>query len=152
MPRLFISSVFIFALAVFARAADIVSNGDWHEVITAADLVGGAGSDLPNEVESIVGVTTLTITSAPGAWSVVARRSSIDWHGDLEVSVKRVSDGNGIGSIIGGEAFLELTGSDVELFSGSDDRSDISLQLKLTGLSINVPPDTYLSSIVFTVQ
>lgn len=151
MRSVFRSAVLAIGLAVAANAADIVSSGDWYETITAANLSAGAGSDLVAQIESVSGVTTLTISNAPGAWSLVARRSSTTWHADLAVSVKRVSDGSGSGSIAGGAAYVELTGSDIEIFTGTEDRSDISLQLKLTGLSKDVAPDTYASSIIFTV-
>lgn len=151
MRPIILITTFALCLAATAKAGDLVSSGDWSETITAANLASGAGSDLTPQIESVSGVTTLTITNAPGAWSIVARRSSTTWHADLAVSVKRVSDGSGTGTITGGSAYLELSGSDVEIFTGSDDRSDISLQLKLTGLSKDVAPDTYISSIVFTV-
>lgn len=140
----------LLALPGLAQGADLTSIGDWVESITAANLVSGAGSDVQSQFESVSGVTSLTISNAPGAWTLRVRGSG--GHGDVTVLVKRTSGGSGSGSISGGTAYQELTGSDAELFSGTDARSGIPLQFKLTGLSRNVAPATYLSSIIFTVQ
>ncbi|MEI9894764.1 MAG: hypothetical protein WDN28_12975 [Chthoniobacter sp.] len=140
------------ALAGLAQGADLTSSGDWIQTITAAHLSSGAGSDLQAQFESVSGVTTLTVANASGAWSLRARRSGGQGHPDVTVYVKRTSGGGGSGSISGGTAYMELTTSDAEIFSGSEARSGISLQFKLTGLSRKVSPATYLSSIIFTVQ
>ncbi len=140
------------ALGGLARGADLIASGSWNENITAANLVSGAGSDLAPQFESIPGVTTLTISNAPGSWTLRVRLSGSGGHGDVTVLVKRTSDGTGSGSIADGSAYLALTGSDTTLFSGSEARSNISLQFKLTGLSRSVSPGTYLSSIIFTVS
>lgn len=145
----------LFALLLLhteSRAADLTSMGDWTETLTASSLSSGAGSDLPNQLESVAGVTTLTITNAPGAWKIRARRNSSEWNSNLALFVKRTSAGSGSGSISGGEGYVEITGSDSEIFAGSESRSSISLQFKLTGLASNVAAETYLSSIIFTVQ
>jgi hypothetical protein len=125
--------------------------GDWTETLTASHLAAGAGSDLSNQLESIAGVTTLTISDAPGDWKIRARRSSSRWNDNFALFVKRTSAGSGSGSISGAESYVEITGNDVEILAGSEDRSSISLQFKLTGLASNVAAATYLSSIIFTV-
>jgi len=133
-------------------AADLISSGDWAETINASKLVSGAGSNLQSQLQSLAGVTTLTISNVSGAWTLRARRSGGSWHGDVTLFVKRTSAGSGSGSVSGGDAFVELTGSDVEIFSGSDARSNVALQFKLTGLSVGISPANYLSSVIFTVQ
>ena len=142
----------VLALSGSVRSADITTIGDWVTTVTAANLVAGAGSDLQAQFESISGVTTLTIFNTAEAWSLRARRSGNQWDGAVTVYVKRTSNGSGSGNISGGNAYVELTGTDGEIFSGSGNRSAISLQFKLTGLSKTVSPATYLSSIIFTVQ
>jgi hypothetical protein len=141
----------LLALTGLAHGADLTSRGDWVESITAANLVSGAGSDLQSQFESVAGVTTLTISTAPGAWTLRVRLGGSGGHGDVTVYVKRTSAGSGSGSISGGTAYMALTGSDAELFSGTENRGNVSLQFKLTGLSRTVSPATYLSSIIFTV-
>ena len=145
-------TLFVLALSGASQSADLTSGGDWVASVTAANLVSGAGSDLQAQFESVSGVTTLTITNVSGAWSLRARRSGSQWHGDVTAYVKRTSDGSGSGSISGGTAYVALASTDTEIFSGSGARGSISLQFKLTGLSKTVSPATYLSSIIFTVQ
>ncbi|MGB8169940.1 MAG: hypothetical protein WCF18_20725 [Chthoniobacteraceae bacterium] len=140
------------ALSGASRAADLTSSGDWVTTIAASNLVSGAGSDLQAQFESFSGVTTLTISNISGAWSLRARRAGANGHPDVAVSLKRTSGGSGSGDISGGTAYVELTNSDVEIFTGSEARSGVALQFKLTGLSHKVAPATYFSSIIFTVQ
>lgn len=143
------------ALLLFTNAghaADLTALGNWTETLTASNLAAGAGSDLQNQLVSVAGVSTITISDAPGAWVVRARRSSSQWNDSFSLFVKRTSSGSGSGSISGAEAYVEITGSDAEIFSGSESRSSISLQFKLTGLATNVSAATYLSSIIFTVH
>jgi hypothetical protein len=140
------------AFATLAHGADLTSMGDWTQSITAADLVSGAGTDLKPQFESAAGVTTLTVSNSPGPWTVSVKHSGNGGHGDVTVYVKRVSGGSGTGTIEGGTAYQALTGADVDLFTGTEARNGISLQFKLTGLSRDVPPANYLSTIVFTVR
>ncbi len=129
-----------------------MASGDWTQKLNAGHLVSGAGSNLPTQVQSLAGATILSISNAPGAWTVRVRRAGGPWHGNVTLFVKRTSAGAGSGSVSGGDGFVEVTGSDTVLFSGSGARSNIALQFKLTGLSAGISPANYLSSIVFTVQ
>ena len=65
--------------------------------------------------------------------------------------VQRTSDGSGSGSIAGGTSYQEVTDTDVKLFWGQNNRSGIDLQLQLTGVSIQVAPDTYTTTVYYTV-
>ena len=143
------------ALLLFSnasQAADVTALGNWTETLTAGDLSAGAGSDLQNQLVSVAGVTIIDISDAPGAWVLRARRSSSQWNDSFALFVKRTSSGTGSGSISGAEGYVEITGSDAEIFSGSESRSGISLQFKLTGLATNVSAASYLSSIIFSVH
>jgi hypothetical protein len=134
-----------------AAGADLTSSGDWLESVNASNLIAGAGSDL-QPLQSMAGVTILNVGNAPGNWRVKARRSAGQWNGNITVWVRRTSDGSGSGTIGGGTTFVELGATDVDLFSGTLNRGNISLQFKVTGLNRTVPPDTYTSSIIFSVQ
>lgn len=132
-------------------AADLIATGGWTETVDASDLSGGAGTDLNGVYESGPGATTLTVSAAPGTWRIRARRVEVSWDSRLTVWVKRVSDGSGSGTIAGGSSYVQLGTTDTEIFSGTEDRNNISLQYKVTGLSKNIQPGTYLTDIVFTV-
>ena len=148
--RQIITSLTLLPLAV--HAVDLTSTGDWSDSANASNLVSGAGTDLPDNAESISGVTILSVSNTSGSWRVTARRSSSTWDSHLALYVKRTSAGSGSGSISGGDSYVEITGSDSDVFTGSAARSGISVQYKLTGLAHHIPPATYLSSLTFTVQ
>jgi hypothetical protein len=138
-------------LVVEASAVDISSSGDWTRTITAADLTGGAGSDLNSQYDSPVGITALNISNVSGTWHVNVRRDTTVWPAGLHVWVRRTSDGTGTGSISGGAGYVEITTLDTEIFSGTEARDNVALQFRVTGLSKTVTPDTYVSSVIYTV-
>ena len=137
-----------------AQAADLSSIGSWSQTLTASHLTAGAGSDLQNQTESVAGVTILTVSNAPGDWTLRARlgNGGGNWSGNFALFVKRTSAGSGSGSVSGAESYVEITSTDTAIFSGSEDRNNLSLQFTLPGLASNVSAATYLSSIIFTVQ
>ena len=141
---------FLFALlfAGSSFAADLTSSGSWFKLLSASDLTAGAGSGLPTNLESVSGVTVLNL-SAVGPWEVKARKGNGLPNG-VTLWVRRTSAGTGSGTVEGGEAFVELGSSDSSIFSGSGDRSNISIQYKVTGLSVAVAPGSYTSPIIFT--
>ena len=138
-------------LAVSTLTAEISGSGDWNTVVNAADLTGGAGSDLRSEIVSASGATILNINTA-GNWSVSARRSADNWPPGAILWVRRSSNGTGAGTIGGGDAYVPVGDSETELFSGSDARSSIAIQFKLTGVSTKITPGTYASLLTFLVH
>jgi len=136
-----------------AWAADITVSGEWIRTVTASDLTAGAGSDLVSEQTSSAGTVTLALTATGGgAWRIKVRHAPSPWNGNLTLWVRRTSDGTGAGSLSGGSGYVQLTALDTDFFSGAGDRSNISLQYKLSGLSKTVSPDTYQSAVVFTIE
>lgn len=133
-----------------APAADLVALGHWSEDINAQDLISGAGSGLQNP-ESTAGIITLSISNPLVTYRVRARLSSGSWNGNVGLWIKRASAGSGLGTITGGTSYVQLTNSDTEIFSGTLDRSSVSLQLKTTGLTTAVSSGTYQSPVIFTV-
>jgi hypothetical protein len=144
--------LFPLALVVATQGADVSSSGNWAEVIDASDLVAGAGSDLTSQYESSSGTTTLTISNATGAsWRILARSSDGTWQANFVLSVRRISDGSGLGAVTGGSSYNQLSTLDTEICSGTGDRSNITVQYRLTGMSKNISPTTYSSGITFTL-
>lgn len=157
-PR-FYCSLFACALLLVATGdfseAELTINvtGNWSETIDASDLQAGAGSDLKSTYESAADAGLLTISdTAGGAWRVDVRRSDTTWHTNFTLSVKRTGDGTGGGSISSGAAYQAIGLSDAAFFSGAGDRSGIPLQFKLEGMSLQVPPATYSTTITYTVS
>jgi hypothetical protein len=140
------------ALTSMVNATDLTSSGDWVETLNATNLSTGAGSDLPACLQSISGITTLSVSNVTGSWRVTARSNVSTWDSHLTLYVRRTSAGIGSGTITGGDAYVAITSTDSDFFSGSNARSSISVQYKLAGLAHNLSPATYLSSLTFTVQ
>lgn len=133
----------------------IDSSGDWYHVISEADVAGPAGSSLSPSYDSSSQAAVLNVTAtADRTWRVDVQKSDIAWHPSLKVWVRRTGEGVGIppvAPVTGGETFLPLTEVDQFLFSGRGTRQMVSLQYRLTGVSIAIPPGTYSTSILFTV-
>ncbi|MFC2078159.1 hypothetical protein ACFLTM_05055 [Candidatus Bipolaricaulota bacterium] len=131
----------------------IIAGGDWSVTISTADLLGGAGTDLQGTYESPSNQVLLSVGGTTGptdTWRVDVRRSDATWHEDVHLSILRTGDGAG-GSVSGGLESLEILGTDTTFLSGSDDVTGIPCQLILTGISIQVPPGAYGTTVVFTV-
>ncbi len=149
---------FILLLLFFPHSAygiAITAAGSWTETINSSDLASGAGSNLSNNYESSSNATTLEIENCSGDgdnWRVYVRRSNVNWHNDLHIYVQRKTDGDGGGSISGGDSYHVITDSDTQFFSGAGNRSNIKLQYKLSGMSISVPPNAYSATITYTVS
>ena len=136
------------------QALDITVTGSWSRTIDALDLQSGAGSDLNSSYESAADAVSINISATTGAsdaWRVDVRKTDTNWHNNFYLYVQRTSDGTGSGSISGGGSYQEITDTDQSFFSGSGDRSDIDFQLKLTGVSLQISPDTYTTTIYYTV-
>jgi hypothetical protein len=143
----------ILEIMTVSLALDISLDGIWSLTIDSSDLVSGAGSDLVTQYESASDQVLLEISNSAGGgdlWRVDVSRSDISWNGDLTISCKRTSSGSG-GSVSGGLSYQDITGSDQEFFTGSDDVVDISIQYLLDGVSITIPPDLYSTTVVYTV-
>ncbi len=132
-------------------AISITVTGSWSETIDASDLQAGAGSDLVSTYESAADAVSISISDPSGNWTIDVKKIDTNWHSNLHLNVKRTSDGTGPGSISGGDAYQEITDIDQNFFSGNGDRSNVNVQLKLTGISIQVAPDTYSTTVYYTV-
>ena len=144
----------ILAVAGPARAVGISIQGHWTLRPQAADLLPGPGLNLPSTYESDPGDLTIVVYGAAGntgPWRVEVRRDDASWDSHLTLWARRVGDGMGFGQVAGGQAYQPITGVDGAFFSGAGDRSSITLQFKLTGLSALVPAGTYAANLFFTV-
>lgn len=137
-----------------ASAVDIYAAGGWTFVIDSSYLVGGAGSDLMKSFESKLDATVINITSTGGsgdAWQVQVRKSGVSKLHGVTLYVKRTGDGSGSGTVSGGSSYVAVETSDTDFFEGSGDRMGITVQYKVSDISINVPPGNYSATIIFTV-
>jgi len=150
--RILLPLTFMLALAAPGRAIDFMATGEWSRTIGAGDLQAGAGSDLVSTYESAETAALLTISNTGGAlWRVDVRRTDTTWHGNFTLLLRRTGDGTGGGPISGGTAYQAIGETNAEFFSGTGDRTNIPVQFKLAGMSVQVPPNTYATTITYTV-
>jgi hypothetical protein len=136
-----------------AFAGDIVATGGWNRTIDSSDLLSGAGSNLTSTYESAANATSLDITTNTD-YRVDVRRTDGTWSGDFTLSVQRTSDGtpgHPSSTISGGAAYQAVTTSDAEFFTGHRDRTGVEVQYRLEGMSVDIAPDTYSSTVTFTI-
>lgn len=137
-----------------ATAMDLTASGTWSPTTGASDLAAGAGSNLIGSYQSNPDQVTLSVFATSGNtdnWRVDVRRSDTNWHGNLVLSIMRTGDGIGGGSIAGGFAYQSVGAADSAFFSGAGDRSAIPIQLEISGVSVQIPPSTYSTTVIFTV-
>jgi len=132
-------------------AINITVTGSWNLNITGDDLISGAGSDLKSSYESDKNAITIDITNTEKNWRVDVCKSDTNWPSNFHLYVKRTSNGSGPGNISGGTTYQEVIDTDKYFFSGEEKRRRINVQLKLSGVSIAIPPDTYITTIIYTV-
>jgi hypothetical protein len=153
IPNLLVVLISYVALSTPLLAADISIVGNWSETVDSSNLIAGAGSDLRSPIESKTSVAVINISNTEGSvWTVNVKKADLLWPTGTSLAVKRTADGSGFGSISGGTTYLRLTGNEQLIFSGAGDRSDIHIQLKLTGLSVDNPPDNYSTSITYRIE
>ena len=150
----FIPIAFLNLSELSACAVDVYATGGWKLTINSSCLAGGAGSGLIESFESSLDASMINITGTSGsadAWRVRVRKSeALRLHG-VALYVKRTGDGTGSGTISGGTSYTAVETSDVDFFDGCGDRTGITIQYKVSGISINVPPGIYSTTITFTV-
>jgi hypothetical protein len=143
---------FVFFLAVNAFGIVLLSiSGSWSLIIDVGSLQGPAGSDLKPSYESATNQILATISNVSYRyWHVDVRKVDTLWNTNLNLYVKRTGNGTGSGSISGGTSYILLTSTDQAFFSGYRNRTSIPLQLKIDGVSVQIPPNTYITTIYYT--
>ena len=155
---IFIIASFLFLSVVIAddedKEYDIRAEGGWSDLmIDAGYLMGGAGTDLIDMYESNSDATLLDIRfpKKDELWRFDVRKSDTTWFSDLSLYIRRTGSGSGSGSISGGNSYIEILDMDREFFSGNGHLNNIPLQYKLSGVSVQVPPGTYSTTVIFTL-
>jgi hypothetical protein len=138
------------ASATIAEGADISVSGTWWRTVNRDDLLAGAGTGLPAEIESAAGVATLAIANtANGRWRVeVARATDVSWPPGVDIAIRRSSVESGVD---GGTTYLTLTQGAQTLLEGAGDHPNIQVQLRLQGISLQTLTATYSLHITYTL-
>ena len=146
-----ISVVLLLGVGPALQAINISVIGSWSRAVGELDLVAGGGSDLTFSYESALDQGLISISGTGKSWRVDVKKSDTTWHNDLRLDVQRTSAGTGAGSISGGTTYLEVTNVDTTFFSGNKSRSDVDVQLKISGVSVSLEIDSFSTTVTYTV-
>ncbi len=149
---LFFSLCILFLSAVTAEGIDITATGTWNQSIGPANLISGPGSDLTRTYTSAANATLINIsdTKHEKDWVVSVSRQDSRWDASLTLSVKRTSDGSRH-QISGGTTYIPITASPTTFFIGKHDNTGIYCQYKLQGMSLDISPADYRTTVIYTV-
>ena len=78
------------------------------------------------------------------------KKTDTNWHNDFGLYVKRNSNGNNNPPLSGGTTYQLVTDSDLLFFTGKKSPTAIDIQLKIDNVSVQIPPDTYTTTVVYT--
>lgn len=147
------SLILLALLTVPASAIQLLVMGGWSESIGSSDLIAGPGTDIRSPIASGGSQAVIDITDTGGAaWTLKVARQDVNWPTGVGIAVRRTSNGSGSGTISGGTGYVSVGGMEQVLCEGTGDRSNLAIQLKLEGLSVQHAPDTYGTNLVYTVE
>jgi len=155
--RIFLLASALAALFLFPANYNITGTGAaWTvSVGSYADLIGGAGTNLKDAVESGTAQYVINIGGGPGSktWQVDVRRDNTSWNGALTLSVKRTSDGTGPGTIAGGTNYIPIPvdPSYSVFFTGQETRDGINLQYQISGLTVTLGVHAFSTTVTYTI-
>ena len=134
---------------------------NWNQTFSGTDLTTSneAGEDLNSSVETASNFNMLDIAGlAPGKnWKVTVSKQDINWSSGFIPSIQRTGNGTPCGTCSGVNTgssvtgYLQVTDAEQNFIFGSGNVSNISLQFRITGLTLAVPAQNYSTRIVFTL-
>jgi hypothetical protein len=139
---------------LICSAGTLTLTGSWAKTIDSSDLQAGPGSDLTDTYESAANQVTIDVTAVGNStWDVNVKKIDSNWHANFQLSVRRTSSGTGAGgsSVSGGTTYQEITDTNQLFFNGKKARQGINVQLRLSGVSVQIPQDTYITTVYYTV-
>lgn len=138
---------------ISSPAAEVSVSGGWWLGLGPFDLTGGAGSDLRSPLESAGDQVTVHIDqTGDAAWTLRVRRGTGNLPSGVSLAARLSHPGNGSGSVSGG-GYVTLDPFDQVLATGEGDRSDMRVQLRLSGHSVrNLSPGSYDATIIYSVE
>lgn len=115
-------------------------------------MQAGAGSNLIGTYESTSATITITVYNTVAAWRVDVQKVDGNWDSSLLLYVKRTTDGVPPGNISGGTSYQQITAINQSFYTGSGVKAGVYIRYQLTGVSIQVPPGVYTTTVYFTVS
>ncbi len=156
--KIVLKSFFLFLgmFVIKTVVAGILIIGNWGFSINSADLISGAGSPINPSFESSVNQVTIDVTDLHpfrGNWRIDVRKADMIWNSNFQLFIARTGDGSAhrMATISGGLTYQNITDIDQSFFNGVGKRSDIPIQLKLEGITIQIPIGAYSTTIIYTI-
>ncbi|NEW78904.1 MAG: hypothetical protein GZ086_05650 [Gelidibacter sp.] len=154
MKNLIFTAFLIISNTLFSQTIDITVIGSWMKTINASDI-SEAGNDYPAAYTSNTNQTIMTINpkNSSKLIYVFVKKTDIDWNNNLNLKIKRNSNGtNGNSSINGGIIFQTITNIDTNFFTCTGPFVNVPFQYEITGISVLLPVQNYSTTIMFTVM
>ncbi len=127
----------------------------------SATTITEAGSNYASTATSAANQSTITIAVGLAlltSWRVLVYKQDASWNSNLSLWIRKTGDGTGIltpvlGTISpnGTTSYVQLSGSNQEIFRGFSNRFDVPIQYEIRGISVLIPASNYSTSVVFTV-
>jgi hypothetical protein len=145
-PRTTVALICLIAAGPGA-GADIFTTGVWSPQITTSTDRG-----MPiDSAETSLFITVDVAEAAP--WTVWFQTQNASLSDGLRLSIKRVSNGSGTGSISGGTDYVVVDSSAQIMFTGTGDRQDVGVQMRLNGVAGGQPaPGYYGASVLYSLD
>ena len=122
----------------------------WSSLVIGASASSGRGSR-----ESDPSIASLGIVNAKGQddmWNVEVKLiEGATLPEGIQIWIRRTGNGMGAGWIRGGTSYQLVDPAGTLFFTGAGDRSHITVQFKVSGISPETPKGIYAPHIAFTV-
>ena len=156
--KIVLKSILLFLGIFFIKTvvAGILIIGSWGFSINSADLISGAGSDINNSFVSGVNQMMIDVTDIHPFrvnWRIDVRKADVFWDSDFQLFIARTGDGTGHkrATISGGLSYQNITDIAQTFISGTGKRTAVPIQLKLEGVTVQLPIGSYSTTIVYTI-
>ena len=130
-------------------------SGSWYLNVQGNEITE-AGKDFIGTYESatnqVIFNRNVPYSYSPN-WSITVHKTDIWWHSNMKLWIRRTGDGTGVygSTISNGANYQEVLNTPVNFFKGYKEVNEIPLQLKISGISVIIPSNTYYTLLNFTI-
>ncbi|MBO6517867.1 MAG: hypothetical protein JJ975_15080 [Bacteroidia bacterium] len=112
-----------------------------------------AGEDYSLETESKQDGVSMSIRKLKrnSYWAVTVYKSDINWNNKVKIYVRRTNGGSGNGYTWGCTNYTRVRNMPQSIMWGAGGLNNIYLQYRLSGISMDLPANTYYTDIVYTL-
>jgi len=154
--------IFLSTSIALCYSQTTINSGSSVNFTISETIISEAGNDFPPVFSTSANETVISIAILPENvqnttyenWSIDIKKSDIDWHNDILLSIKRTGSGttNYGTTLIGGTVYQQIQNTDNSFFNGTGWITDIPLQYQITGISVTIPAKLYSTEVVFTLM